>query len=123
MANYFCLGNLQPWGGLGLTTGLLDADSLADALELIMLKGEDISLLAAWSDARRRAFETIVSPMSSRNKARCHEVDPNEPTTDPFFKVLLSPSDDERQKELGSMLDGWDTNMRHVLAICNGEKI
>ena len=114
--------NLQPWGGLGLTTGLLDADSLAEALKLVMVEGKPMSLLTAWSDARRHAFETIVSPMSSRNKLRCHEVNPDEPTMDPFFRILLSPDEDEQRKKLGSMFHGWDTDMRQVLATHDGYK-
>jgi 2-polyprenyl-6-methoxyphenol hydroxylase-like FAD-dependent oxidoreductase len=37
-------------GAMGLTTGILDADALADALELIIHEGKPISVLDVYSD-------------------------------------------------------------------------
>jgi 2-polyprenyl-6-methoxyphenol hydroxylase-like FAD-dependent oxidoreductase len=94
-------------GAMGLTTGILDADALADALELIIHEGKPISVLDVYSDERRRAFQMFVDPSSSQNKLRiasdvstakqdwlirfmaraCGDNNMVKQATDPFFSV------------------------------------
>ncbi len=67
---------LNPIGGLGLTGGLLDSCSLADAL-LAVIEGrchED--RLDAWAAERRRVFLEISAPMARENRRRLSERDP-----------------------------------------------
>ncbi|PCG94967.1 Monooxygenase, FAD-binding [Penicillium occitanis (nom. inval.)] len=78
----------NPWGGLGLTTGILDADSLAEALEYVVIRGRGEEILQAWSDARVDVFKNIVSPTATRNLRRCNEVDPNNPFSDRLFRMI-----------------------------------
>ncbi|KAE8139523.1 hypothetical protein BDV38DRAFT_291238 [Aspergillus pseudotamarii] len=61
----------NPMGAMGLTTGLIDSEALADALELIIHEGKPISILDTYSDERRRVFQTFVDPTSTQNKLRC----------------------------------------------------
>ncbi|KAF7623099.1 hypothetical protein F9C07_2286497 [Aspergillus flavus] len=61
----------NPMGAMGLTTGLIDSEALADALELIIHDGKPISILDTYSDERRRVFQTFVDPTSTQNKLRC----------------------------------------------------
>lgn len=79
---------MQPFGGLGLTLAIMDADSLADALIFVINDRKSETLLQKWSDARRAVFNTIVDPVASANKKRCHNVDPKSPFTDPFFRAI-----------------------------------
>ncbi|KAH8703175.1 hypothetical protein BGW36DRAFT_261156, partial [Talaromyces proteolyticus] len=78
----------NPWGGLGLTTGILDADSLADAFEYVINQGRGEEILQAWSNARLDVFKEIVSPTATRNLLRCHEVDPSNPFSDQLFRMI-----------------------------------
>ncbi|KAJ5907297.1 uncharacterized protein N7473_004213 [Penicillium subrubescens] len=83
----------NPWGGLGLTTGILDVDSLADVLDGIFKGQTSESVLDAWSDARLNVFNNIVSPTATKNFKRCYEVDPQLPLLDPLFKAIHENSD------------------------------
>ncbi|KAL2787236.1 FAD binding domain-containing protein [Aspergillus keveii] len=83
----------NPWGGLGLTTGILDADSLADALEYVIKGGKPEAVLKTWSRARLDVFKNIVSPTATRNFRRCYETDPNNPLSEPFFRLIHENSD------------------------------
>ncbi|KIX95529.1 uncharacterized protein Z520_08649 [Fonsecaea multimorphosa CBS 102226] len=90
----------NPWGGLGLSTGLLDADSLADALTYVLGQGLSASILRRWADARREVFLKIVNPISSANKLRCHDTDPDNPSSDPFFKMLRKEDNEQELQDL-----------------------
>ncbi|KAE8308638.1 hypothetical protein BDV41DRAFT_591826 [Aspergillus transmontanensis] len=61
----------NPMGAMGLTTGLIDSEALADALEFIIHDGKPISILDTYSDEHRRVFQTFVDPTSTQNKLRC----------------------------------------------------
>jgi 3-(3-hydroxy-phenyl)propionate hydroxylase/6-hydroxy-3-succinoylpyridine 3-monooxygenase len=58
----------NPTGGLGLTSGLFDAFSLARALAAVAVEGADDAVLDGWADERRRLFLEIASPAASENK-------------------------------------------------------
>jgi 2-polyprenyl-6-methoxyphenol hydroxylase-like FAD-dependent oxidoreductase len=67
---------VNPIGGLGLTGGLLDCSSLADAL-LAVIEGRcDQQVLDAWAVERRRVFVEITAPMARENRRRLSERDP-----------------------------------------------
>ena len=69
----------NPCGGLGLTTGVIDADALITALGAVIAgeAGEDV--LDFYAQERRRVFLEVTSPLASN------------------FKRMLSESDPERQ--------------------------
>jgi len=54
----------NPYAGLGLTTGLLDASSLAPALAACLLRKASDQLLSAWANARREVYLKFVDPIS-----------------------------------------------------------
>ncbi|KAH6868927.1 FAD-binding monooxygenase [Thelonectria olida] len=65
----------NPIGGLGLCTGMLDADALAQAFDLALNRyvGDpklQEECFRTYSAARRRVFQTVVHPMSSAAKTR-----------------------------------------------------
>lgn len=66
----------NPCGGLGLSTGILDAEQLAVALAAV-IKGEaPESRLDEYAEIRRRVFLEASSPMATENKRRISEKDP-----------------------------------------------
>ncbi|KAL1848575.1 hypothetical protein Plec18170_007882 [Paecilomyces lecythidis] len=60
----------HPWGAMGLTTGLIDSEAAADALEIILLEGKSPDILDIYAQERQRAFQFFVSPYSTQNKLR-----------------------------------------------------
>ncbi|OAP60540.1 hypothetical protein AYL99_05542 [Fonsecaea erecta] len=101
----------NPWGGLGLSTGLLDADSLADALTYVLGQGISDSILRRWADARRDVFLKLVNPISSANKLRCHDTDPDDPDSDPFFQMLRKKDNQQELQYVMSSLADMATNV------------
>lgn len=52
----------SPIGGLGLTTGILDAALLARTLKKIIKESAPLSLLETYGEIRRDIFENIANP-------------------------------------------------------------
>jgi 2-polyprenyl-6-methoxyphenol hydroxylase-like FAD-dependent oxidoreductase len=67
---------VNPIGGLGLTGGLLDCISLADALLAVIAGRCDQRLLDAWAQERRRVFMEVTAPMAREFRRRVSERDP-----------------------------------------------
>jgi 3-(3-hydroxy-phenyl)propionate hydroxylase len=67
---------VNPIGGLGLTSGILDAIPLAEALSSIVHGRRDEGLLDVWAEERRRILLEIVAPASTENLRRIGEADP-----------------------------------------------
>ncbi|GHE80656.1 hypothetical protein GCM10017786_08570 [Amycolatopsis deserti] len=68
----------NPTGGLGLTSGLLDADVLYPALAAVIRGEAPEPVLDRYSDDRRRAFLEIASPQASELKRLVyHSTDPD----------------------------------------------
>jgi 2-polyprenyl-6-methoxyphenol hydroxylase-like FAD-dependent oxidoreductase len=92
----------NPFGGLGLTGGLLDAASLADALTAHINERLPESILDTYATIRREVFLKLVNPTSQANKRRLHESDPSTVAeTDPFLKALREVDADGKQKIRG----------------------
>ena len=53
----------NPFGGMGLTTGLCDAGGLADCLIGVLKKGCGDELLDKYAEIRRDKFLTVRSPL------------------------------------------------------------
>ncbi|KAL2824971.1 FAD binding domain-containing protein [Aspergillus pseudoustus] len=60
----------SPVGGLGLTTGLLDATHLAKALHEVVKQGVSPNVLTTYADTRRRIFLERTNPISTANLMR-----------------------------------------------------
>ncbi len=52
----------SPVGGLGLTTGLLDAALLGRTLKKIISESQPLSLLSSYGETRRDVFQNVTSP-------------------------------------------------------------
>ena len=72
----------NPYGGLGLTSGLLDADLLGDALSAVIKRAADNGLLDRYAQERRRVFLEVTGPTASENKRRLKETDPDKKRAD-----------------------------------------
>ncbi|KAK4031583.1 putative fad binding domain protein [Parachaetomium inaequale] len=104
----------NPFGGMGLSSGLLDAEALTDSLDLIINEGSPLSLLDTYSSERQRVFQIFTSPVSTMNKLRC-AADPELANEDWLIRALnTNPSS---LKEYGRhFYDTWRTNMRSLVA-------
>ncbi|KAL1857733.1 hypothetical protein Plec18170_002957 [Paecilomyces lecythidis] len=92
----------NPFGGLGLTGGLLDAGALGDALIAIINDGVPDSILDKYSEVRRDIFRQVIDPTSQANIRRLYENDPDSILeTDPFLRVIHSADEKEKEKLRG----------------------
>ncbi|MBO9580490.1 MAG: FAD-dependent monooxygenase [Sphingobium sp.] len=66
----------NPCGGLGLTTGVIDADALIAALGAVIMGEADESVLDFYARERRRVFLEVTSPLASNFKRMLSETDP-----------------------------------------------
>ncbi|KAK4944543.1 hypothetical protein LTR10_015977 [Elasticomyces elasticus] len=60
----------NPIGGLGLTTGLMDASLLGHVLNRILVDGQPSSLLDVYAEKRRAVFVDFTSPTATANRQR-----------------------------------------------------
>ncbi len=84
----------NPFGGLGLTSGLLDADLLGDALPAVIKGAADDDLLDRYAQERRRVFLEVTGPAAAENIRRIKERDPDKKRADLARFVKLR---DDRQ--------------------------
>ncbi|OJJ51156.1 hypothetical protein ASPZODRAFT_55391 [Penicilliopsis zonata CBS 506.65] len=99
----------NPIGGMGLNTGLLDAEALADTLTLIINHGLPESLLDVYADERRRVFQLFVDPVTTANKYRLMGN-----TEDDWFFRMVKTSSPEMQRYGRQFLDIWPTDMHKI---------
>lgn len=79
----------NPFGAFGLTSGLLDAAALADALIAMHNGKASAHALEYYADERRKVFTEIVNPLSQANKERLHDADPSTlGDRDPFLRRI-----------------------------------
>jgi 2-polyprenyl-6-methoxyphenol hydroxylase-like FAD-dependent oxidoreductase len=98
---------------MGLSGGLLDAEAVADALDLIVNGGQPLSLLDTYAYERQRVFQTFTSPQSMMNKLRC-AADPERASEDWLIHTLNT--DPESLKDFGRhFFDTWRTDMRSLV--------
>lgn len=79
----------NPFGGMGLTGGLVDTGNLADCL-IGMAKGQTgEGILDRWDEVRREKWHKVINPVSSANIKRLNSVDPDRAVEqDAFFHLL-----------------------------------
>ena len=84
----------NPFGGLGLTSGLLDRGLLRDALPAVIQGRAADDLLDRYAAERRRVFLEVTGPTAAENKRRLMESDPNKKRADyeRFARVRDDPS-------------------------------
>ncbi|KAJ2901618.1 FAD binding domain protein [Zalerion maritima] len=85
----------NPFGGLGLTGGIVDVGGLYECLVGIYDNKADSDILDVYSRVRREKYQQIIDPMSSDNLKRMFPADPdNVMETDEFFKVCKKAETD-----------------------------
>ena len=78
----------NPFGGLGLTGGIVDVGGLYDCLAGIYEDLADTSILEKYSEIRRQKYNEVVNPISSDNIVRLFGQDPDKAlVTDEFLKM------------------------------------
>ena len=92
----------NPFGGMGLTGGIVDVDGLFQCLEGIHKGIADESILSTWSDVQRQKWYEIINPVSSGNIKRLFEQDPDKALEQDEFLQLVkkAETDPELSKEL-----------------------
>ena len=89
----------NPFGGLGLTGGILDAAAISDALIGMYVGKAGDSILDKYVQIRRQIFVETVNPTSQANKLRLHDSDPDTiGDRDPFLNMLRNASFEELQR-------------------------
>jgi len=72
----------NPCGGLGLTTGVIDADALTSALGAVILGEASEDVLDFYAQERRRVFREVTSPLATNFKRMLSERDPAQRAAD-----------------------------------------
>lgn len=100
---------------MGLNTGILDADALAETLIMILNESKPDSLLDIYSDERRKVFQRFVDPVSTYNKLRLHTVDAETANQDDwFYRLMQNPSRDLMKEMNKPFYEMWPTDMRKL---------
>ena len=100
----------NPFGGLDLNGGMVDAGNIADCL-IGMLDGEtDDSILDKWDEVRRGKWHNVINPVSSANLKRLNQKDPDAAIQqDEFFQLLkLAERDPNWLKGFGDVCHFYD---------------
>jgi len=91
----------NPWGGLGLTGGMVDAGNLADCLVGVAQGIAKESILDKYCEIRREMWHKFINPISSSNIIRMHPENLDHVQEDPFFIMLEeAKKDPEKMKQL-----------------------
>ncbi|KAH7036394.1 hypothetical protein B0J12DRAFT_713362 [Macrophomina phaseolina] len=90
----------NPFGGLGLTGGIVDVGGLYDCLAGIHDGLADESILDVYSDVRRKMWTDVIDPISSENIRRLFAQDPEKAAeTDEFLKLVNRVEKDEELRK------------------------
>jgi len=66
----------NPCGGMGLTTGVIDADALIAVMSAVIEGRADESVLDFYAEERKRVFHEVTSPLATNFKRMMSEKDP-----------------------------------------------
>ncbi|KAH7247142.1 hypothetical protein B0J15DRAFT_402068 [Fusarium solani] len=87
----------NPFGGLGLTGGIVDVAGVYECLVGIYTNQADPSILDIYSDIRRKKYQEIVDPISSSNLRRMFSVHPDKVLeTDEFLQMCKKAATDPK---------------------------
>ena len=83
-------------GGIGMTSGLVDAGGLADCLIGIHEGRADIAILDEYDAIRRAKYHDLVDPLSSSALRRMWSSDPDQLLADdPFMRKVVETAADK----------------------------
>ncbi|KAH6705409.1 putative monooxygenase [Leptodontidium sp. MPI-SDFR-AT-0119] len=88
----------NPFGGLGLTGGLVDVGGLAQCLEGIARNVAGSEILDLYDIVRRDMWETVINPVSSDNFLRVSATDPDKALTDDAFLMMVEEAGKDEEK-------------------------
>jgi 2-polyprenyl-6-methoxyphenol hydroxylase-like FAD-dependent oxidoreductase len=72
----------NPCGGMGLTSGIIDADALIKVLGAVLDGRAGDEVLDFYAEERRRVFREVVSPIATSFKRQLSEKDPEQRARD-----------------------------------------
>ena len=110
----------NPFGGMGLTGGIVDVDGLFQCLKGIHQGMADESILSIWSDVQRQKWHDIINPVSSGNIKRLFGQDPDKALEEDEFlkKVKKAETDHDLSREMqhsgNGLLHDYSQYFRHV---------
>ena len=90
----------NPIGGLGLTSGIIDAASYGNALARVIKDGEAESLVTACAESRRRAWLEVTNPASQINVRRLRASDEDAVKEREHFFYSLNTDPDFAKQQL-----------------------
>jgi 2-polyprenyl-6-methoxyphenol hydroxylase-like FAD-dependent oxidoreductase len=94
----------NPFGGMGLTGGIVDVGGLAECLEGIATGVADDKILDLYDSVRKAKWEDVINPISSSNFLRVSATDPETAIEKDEFLALvkdvgiLGPENAERKE-------------------------
>ena len=100
---------------MGLNTGLLDADALAEALVMIINESRSDELLTLYSDERRKVFQYFVDPTTTANRCRLHAFSTKDAVLDDYyFREIANPTFETLRKGAKPYFETWCTDIRSL---------
>jgi 2-polyprenyl-6-methoxyphenol hydroxylase-like FAD-dependent oxidoreductase len=98
----------NPCGGLGLTSGIIDAAALIDVLSAVIAGRARESVLDFYATERRRVFLEVSSPIATDFKRRMSEKDPARQRADfeEFRRDANSPERKSLMTALSKLVEG-----------------
>lgn len=97
--DYYIVCN--PFGGLGLTGGIVDVGGLYDCLFGIYNGLADEGILTLYDEVRRAKYNEIINPVSSENIRRLFAQDPElAMEKDEFLKLVKKAETDVATQEM-----------------------
>ncbi len=98
----------NPCGGMGLTTGVIDADALISVLAATIEGRAKDDVLDFYSTERRRVFQEVTSPVATNFKRQMSEKDPvrRKADRDGFRANVENPDNSPAATSLSKMIFG-----------------
>ncbi|KAL3417300.1 FAD binding domain-containing protein [Phlyctema vagabunda] len=87
----------NPFGGMGLTGGIVDVGGLAECFEGIVSGRADDSILDKYDEVRRRIYHDLIDTISSSNFLRVSATDPDTAVEKDEFLALVNKAKDDPQ--------------------------
>ncbi|KAF4824830.1 FAD-dependent monooxygenase terC [Colletotrichum siamense] len=101
----------NPFGGLGLTGGILDVGGLYDCLNGIATGRADESILDRYSDVRSDLYRDFTDPVSTANMRRLCKRDPDKVLEEDTFLQLINES--KHNPEVAAQLSKASKGLSH----------
>lgn len=102
----------NPFGGLGLTGGIVDVEGLFDCLRGVHCgKADSRTMLKRYSEVRVRKWREIINPISTANLERLCRADPS--TVMESDEALQKVKESESDLELSKAIQNFGYELRH----------